>query len=157
MFYTTKITNPEEGLDAINVAAERFDVNRFLYALQYKNYDESHLERMGAEIAVYSEKLGKEFERLQKFADPFNKAFVTDNNKCYDVALRVLNKIKSGISETKRIYMKFCPRARRDRMLPIFGNMPVSAFQYSTLSSETVQLNLFGLRCRSPWIAHQEC
>lgn len=152
MFYSPKITNPEEGLDAILMAAERFDTDRFLFALKYKNYDEAQLERMGAEIAVSREKLEKEFKRLQEFAEPFNKAFVTDNNKCYDVALRVLNKIKSGISETKRIYMKFCPRGRRDRILPVFGNMSVSAFQYSKLSCENVQLDLFGLEDFPPTI-----
>lgn len=145
MFYTPKITNPEEGLDAILVAAEKFDADRFLYAIQYKNYDMTRLERMGEEIATYSEKLEKEYERLQKFAKTFNESFVTDDNKCYDVALRALNKIKSGISETKRIYMKFCPRGRKDRYRSIYGDHKVSAFEYSKLSSEKVQLGFFGL------------
>lgn len=145
MFYTPKITKPEEGLDAILVAAERFDVNRFLYAVQYKNYDESQMERMGAEIALYCTKLENEYERLQSFAKTFNESFVTDNNKCYDVALKMLNKIKSGVSETKRIYMKFCPRGRQDKFRSIYGNKIVSAFKYSKLSSEEVQLEAFGL------------
>lgn len=145
MFYTPKITNPEEGLDAILVAAERFDVNRFLYAVQYKNYDESQMERMGSEIALYRTKLEKEYDRLQSFAKTFNESFVTDDNKCYDVALKMLNKIKSGVSETKRIYMKFCPRGRQDKFRSIYGNKKVSAFKYSKLSSEEVQLEAFGL------------
>lgn len=145
MFYTPKITNPEEGLDAILVAAERFDVNRFLYAVQYKNYDESQMERMGSEIALYRTKLENEYERLQSFAKTFNESFVTDDNKCYDVALKMLNKIKSGVSETKRIYMKFCPRGRQDKFRSIYGNKKVSAFKYSKLSSDEVQLEAFGL------------
>lgn len=145
MFYTPKITNPEEGLDAILVAAERFDVNRFLYAVQYKNYDENQLESMANEIAFYRDKLEKEYERLQSFAKTFNESFVTDDNKCYDVALKMLNKIKSGVSETKRIYMKFCPRGRQDKFRSIYGNKKVSAFKYSKLSSDEVQLEAFGL------------
>lgn len=145
MFYTPKITNPEEGLDAILVAAGKFDVNRFLYAVQYKNYDESQMERMGSEIALYRTKLEKEYERLQSFAKTFNESFVTDDNKCYDVALKMLNKIKSGVSETKRIYMKFCPRGRQDKFRSIYGNKKVSAFKYSKLSSDEIQLEAFGL------------
>lgn len=145
MIFTPTITKSEEGLDVILTAAQKFDTNRFLYALQYKNYDENRLEKMGYEISDYRVKLEAEYERLQKFAMTFNKSFVTDNNKCYDVALRMLNKIRSGISETKRIYMKFCPRARQDSFRPIFGNNPVSAFEYSKLSSQEVQLDAFGL------------
>lgn len=145
MFYTSTITNPEEGLDAILEAAERFNTDRFLYAVQYKNYDESQLDSMAKEIACYRNKLEKEYERLQDFAKTFNESFVTDDNKCYDVALKALNKIKSGVSETKRIYMKFCPRGRQDKFHSIYGNKKVSAFTYSTLSSEEIQLDAFGL------------
>lgn len=145
MYYTSKITEPEQALEVIANAAGRFNPNIFLYALEYKNYDKPALKRMCREISEYSTKMEAELDRLQKFAKPFNESFVTDQNKCYDVALRVLRKIRSGIKETKRIYLKFCPRARKDKLISIHGNNPVSAFEYSRLSIKAEQLDAFGL------------
>lgn len=145
MYYTSNITEPEQALESIADAAGRFEPNIFLYALEYKNYNVPALERMCREVSKYSTKLETELDRLQKFAKPFNESFVTDQNECYEVALRLLRKIRSGISEAKRIFLLFCPRAHKDKIPSIHGNCPVSAFEYSRLSTKTVQFNAFGL------------
>lgn len=143
MYYTAQIYDPTIGLDQIFAAASKFNTERFLYALQYKNWDEKSLELMGNEVATYRMKLEVEYGRLVEFSKVFNKEFVTINNKCFSSALTMLNKLRSGISETKRIFTKFCPRAHKENIMQAITNKPVSAYKYAYISSDTYQLNLF--------------
>lgn len=143
MYYTAKIYDPAIGLDQIFAAASKFNKERFLYALQYKNWDEKNLELMGNEVATYRMKLEAEYGRLVEFSKVFNKEFVTMNNKCFSSALTILNKLRSGISETKKIFTKFCPRAHKENILQAITNKPVSAYEYAYISSDTYELNLF--------------
>lgn len=143
MYYTAKIYDPAIGLDQIFAAASKFNTERFLYALQYKNWDEKTLELMGNEVATYRIKLEAEYRRLVEFSKVFNKEFVTMNNKCFSSALTILNKLRSGISETKKIFTKFCPRAHKENILQAITNKPVSAYEYAYISSDTYELNLF--------------
>ena len=143
MYYTAKIYDPAIGLDQIFAAASKFNTERFLYALQYKNWDEKTLELMGNEVATYRMKLEAEYGRLVEFSKVFNKEFVTMNNKCFSSALTILNKLRSGISETKKIFTKFCPRAHKENILQAITNKPVSAYEYAYISSDTYELNLF--------------
>ena len=143
MYYTSSITDPEHVIEQIIEAASKFDADRFLYAMKFKDWDEQKLKLKTEEVAFYREKLEAEFERLADFAKVFNKEFVTENNKCYSSALTMLRKLKSGISETKRIFKDFCPRAHRESLYHAIGNNPVSAFDYSNLSTNAYQLDLF--------------
>ena len=143
MYYTAVIYDPVEGINHIFTAASKFNTERFLYALEYKNWDERTLELMGNEVATYRMKLETEYDRLVEFAKVFNNEFVTMNNKCYSSALTMLRKLRSGISETKKIFTKFCPRAHKERIFQAIANKPVSAYDYAYISAETYQLPLF--------------
>ena len=143
MYYTPDIYNPEEGFDLIIAAANKFNTDRFLYAMKYKDWDENKLKLMTEEVAFYKQKLETEFGRLVKFAEVFNKEFATMNNKCYSSALMLLRKLKSGLGETKKLFLKFCPRAHRESVYHAIGNNPVSAFNYSNLTASAYQLDLF--------------
>lgn len=143
MYYTAKIYDPAIGLDQIFAAASKFNAERFLYALEYKNWDEEKLELMGNEVATYRRKLENEHNRLVEFAEVFNKEFATMNNKCFSSALTMLRKLRSGISETKKLFMKFCPRARQETITQTILNTPVSAYNYAYISADVYQLPLF--------------
>ena len=143
MYYTADIYDPERGFEQILIAASKFNAERFLYAMEYKNWDERTLERMGNEVATYRIKLENEYDRLVEFAKIFNKEFATMNNKCYSSALTILRKLRSGISETKKIFTKFCPRANKERLSREIANKPVSAYDYAYISADTYQLPLF--------------
>lgn len=143
MFFTPKIYDPVEGLDTILDAASKFNVERFLYALEYKNWDEKKLELMGNEVATYRRKLEEEYNRLVEFAQVFNKEFATMNNKCFSSALIMLGKLRSGVSETKRLFMKFCPRAHQETIYQAIRNKPVSAYNYAYISAEVYQIPLY--------------
>ena len=143
MYYTANIYDPVGGLDSILMAASKFNADRFLYALEYKNWDERKLELMSNEVATYRRKLESEYDRLVEFSKVFNKEFATMNNTCFSSALTMLHKLRSGISETKRLFTKFCPRARQENLLRTIANKPVSAYDYAYISADTYQLPLF--------------
>jgi len=143
MYYTANIYDPVQGIDQILVAASKFNAERFLYAIEFKNWDEKKMELMGNEVATYRRKLEEEYNRLVEFAKVFNKEFATMNNKCYSSALTMLRKLRSGISETKKLFTKFCPRARQEIVYQEIMNKPVSAYEYAYISAENYQLPLF--------------
>lgn len=153
MGYSPRIYDPETGLKSISDAINKFDCEHFLYALKYKNFDEKKLEAMSKEVADYRLKLEREHVKLVEFAESFNKKFVTDNNQCFDIALILIRRLKSGISEVKRIYMDFCPRFnQRHYPFKIESNKTYSAFEYSFFSQKEFQLTLFELKDYPPCV-----
>ena len=143
MTYTEKIDDAEVGMSQILNAALKFNSDRFLYALQYKNWDERTIETMSEEVASSRLRLEKEYERLAAFAKTFNKEFATDKNDCFDTALVMLRKLRSGISQTKKIFKRFCPRARKNEIFHAIGQKPASAYEYARISADVYQLPLF--------------
>lgn len=152
MTYTADIYDPITGMNEILAATQKFDADRFLYALQYKHWDEQQMEKMAQEVALYRVRVETEYKRLNEFSQNFNKEFVTMNNKCFSTALTMLKKIRSGISETKKIFHTFCPRQRRNHIYHAIGNNPVSAYTYSYISIDTYELSLFKLDDYPPCI-----
>lgn len=144
MYYNTStLSDPENGIEEIIQAASKFNIDRFIYAIKYKDWDEKKLKLKAEEVAFYRGKLEAEFDRLVEFAKVFNKEFATMDNKRYSSALTLLRKLKSGIRETKKLFLEFCPRARRESIHHAIGNKPVSAFIYSNISANDYQLDLF--------------
>lgn len=154
MYFTVKLNNPVEGIDKVLEAASRFDKDIFLYALQYKNWDEGRIESMVNDISTARTRMENEYDRLVNFAKVFNKEFATMDNKCFDSALKVLNKLRSGIKETKEIFLQFCPRAHKESIYHRIGNKPVSAFEYSYISATTYDLSLFEFEGFPPCISN---
>ena len=146
MTYTTAIYDPKEGMEKLRENIGKFNAERFAAAMCYKDWNETEIEIMAREVSEYRIKLEKEHLKLMEFAKTFNKEFVTDNNECFNTALKLLRKLRSGISEAKRIYRKFCPRPPRHRFY--YTATPTrkpSAFDYSGLAVGAFQLSLFPL------------
>lgn len=144
--FDTSIPDPKVGMEIIMKGISKFNFDLFQYALRYKHYDEEKLIEMAKHIAKYREKLEIEHQRLTKFAYTFNRSFVTDNNKCFDTALKLLRKLRSGISEVKKIYKSFCPRwGKRYSSYQAKTKGKLSAFEYSYFNEKEFQLSFFGL------------
>lgn len=152
MFYSPKIYDPEAGMSQIIEAASKFHAERLVYALEFKNVDESWMERMAKEVAEYRIKLEKEHGRLKEFAKVFNQQFATVNNTCFSSAWILLKKLRSGISETKRIFQKFSPRGHRDTGVHP-EEQTVSVYDHSYISTDTYQLQLFDLKSFPPCVS----
>lgn len=153
MYFTPEIYDPKTGLDVIAMAVAKFNPERFLFAIEHKNCDETEMELMARQVAEYRAKLETEYTRLLEFSKTFNKEFVTENNKCFDIALALLRKMRAGMSQTKKIFMKFCPRARREDVRHVIGNMPVSAYEYSFISANNYPLSLFKFDTYPPCVS----
>ena len=153
MQYSTEIHDSAQGFDLVLTAVQKFNPNRFMYALQYKNWNETDIERMARNVTECRERMEGEYERLVAFAKQFNKEFVTNDNKRYATALVMLRKLRSGISETKRIFAKFCPRARRKSVAYALADKPRSAYDHAYISMDTYQLPLFSLENYPPSIS----
>ena len=143
MSYTQDIYDPKEGFSTILSAASKFNPERFLYAIEFKNWDEKKMQLMIHEVATYRLKMESEYDSLREFAKVFNKEFATINNECYSSAMALLRKIRSGISETKRLFMRFCPQKRRKSVIHTMVERPKSAYDHSRISSDVYQLSLF--------------
>lgn len=143
MYYSSKITDPSQGIDSIIKAASKFNANSFLYALLYKNWDEEKITSMCTEVKTQRDRLENEYQNLRQFALTFNKEFATNNNKCFDTALKLLNKLRSGVSETKKLFQRFCPRAHKNKFNTLDKSRTFSAFDYSLISSESYQLTIY--------------
>lgn len=143
MYFTTKIANPKEAFNIISEAVQKFNTDSFINALQYNNFNEYTMSQMAIEISTYRGKLEKEYNNLVKFSQEFNKKFATSDNKYFDTSLKMLRVIKSGIRETKKIYMKFCPRAKREQFFYVMDQTPCTVYKYSYISADTYEGNLF--------------
>lgn len=153
MAYLTRIYDPQEGLIVISNAINKFDINRFLYAVKYKNYDEKKIELMSKQVSEYLLKLEQEHVRLLKFAETYNKKFVTDNNQCFNTALKLLRRLRNGVSEVKRIYLDFCPRWNsKHNPYDVTCTRKYSAFDYSFFSKDVVQLCIFNFDTYPPCV-----
>lgn len=130
-----------EFLDALISQIDSFEESSLIYALQRKGFNSFQIEMFAAEIADFSVKLRKQEISLKKAAETFNKQFANKDNRYFDTIKTMLFKVRSGVSETRKIYKKFCPIVRRPHP---FGYTP-SAFERSYISTSSYQLDLFGV------------
>lgn len=143
MKYSADITDHRMGFDTILSAAQNFNCDRFVYAIRYKNIKEDALIKLRDYVAFHRKLVEKEHDKLQAFSLDYNKKFVVSDNMRFDTALILLKQLRCSISGTKRLVMRFCPRTRRDALARWFGNKLVSAFDYSYITSDIYQLDLF--------------
>ncbi len=147
MIFTNKFSDPNEAFDIIINAVKKFNPDVFLYALQYKNWDEYEITQMSQELTIYRHRLEIGYNSLVKFSRDFNKQFVTTNNKCFESALKMLRILRSGIKETKKIYQRFSPRSKREEFHYVLGAMPLSVYDHSYISAKNYQYDFFKFQC----------
>lgn len=144
MRYTTIVDKSEYTLNLIIEKAEEFDEERVLNGLELRNYSVDEVQMMTSHVREYHAKLQKEIIALLKFSQDFNKQYATDNNKCFDTASKLFNRIRSSISGTKNLYKKFCPKIRRQGPVKNGVEQRPSVFTHSLLSVGTFPSSLFG-------------
>lgn len=142
MIFENKIIGkPNNFLIELIKQIDSFDESSLIYALQQKGFSSSEIEMLAAEVAEFSLKLRKQEICLKKAAEKFNKQFANKDNKYFDTIRTMLMKVRSGVSETRRIYKKFCPIVRRQHPQ---GYTP-SAFNHSYISTSSYLPDLFGI------------
>lgn len=149
MQYTTVVDKSEETLCLIIEKAEVFDQERVLNGLDMRHYSQDDVRMLTTLVTEYHAKLQREIVALVKFAQDFNKQYATDNNKCFDTASRLFNRIRGSIAGTKKLYKKFCPRLHHTGLSKEGVVQKQSAFTHSLLN--VGQHQLFGLE------GYEEC
>lgn len=142
MRYSTIVEKSEEALNLIIEKAMEFDQERVLYGLEVRHYTVDDVLMLTSLVEEYHGKLRKEIVALVKFSQDFNSQYATDNNKCFDTASRLFNRLRSSIAGTKKLYKKFCPVLRR-KGPSCYGRVQrASVFTHSMLN--VTQTQLFG-------------
>ena len=102
--YETRIDN-EDGLQAVLIAIRHFNYDRFTCVLYQKSrFDLSQVISLDAEVLDVTSKLKGEYAKLINVSRTFNKRFVLPNNQAFSAAKQLLNSIRSGLSELKKLY-----------------------------------------------------
>ena len=143
MRYTTIVDKSEETLNMIIGKAEEFDQERVLNGLDMRHYTQEEVRMLTSLVTEYHAKLQREIVALVKFAQDFNKQYATDNNKCFDTASRLFNRIRGSIAGTKKVYRRFCLKRCRKGPVREGSEQRQSVFTHSLLN--VGQHVLFGL------------
>lgn len=143
MQYTTIVDKSEETLKLIIGKAEEFDQERVLNGLDMRHYTQEEVRMLTSLVTEYHAKLQREIVALVKFAQDFNKQYATDNNKCFDTASRLFNRIRGSIAGTKKVYRRFCLKLCRKGPVREGAEQRQSVFTHSLLN--VGQHVLFGL------------
>ncbi len=146
MRYSTIVEHDDKALLEIIDALEQFEKDRFIAGIQARNYTTFDLEQVLEMIHVYQSKMNIEARALAKFSETFIGEFATDNNKCFESAGRLFNRIRSTLSALKKVFHKTCPRSMSQ--LPQGVQNP-SVFERSALSRGACVIDMFGLESYS--------
>lgn len=142
MRYSTIVDKDENTLKFLQKKAEEYEEGKLLQSLSSKQYSVYEVQMMTADIEEGIAKMKKEHISLLNFAAFFNKEYATDNNKGFETAYRLFNRIRSTIATTKRLYKKTCRRIQKSGKLANGEEITPSVFSSSLLTQSS---DLFGL------------
>lgn len=139
MRYKTIVDKNEDGLEEIIRAVEQFEEDRFLASLSVRRYTTYDIQQTTLMVREFQAKMNREVLALDKFSETFIQEYATDNNKCFETAELLFNRIRSTISASRKVFRKTCPIVRK----PMAGKP--SIFERSVLSFGFCQRDLFGV------------
>lgn len=131
-----------EEMELIRNFVEGFDVDRLLYAINGRHFDEDDIRSMTLDIKSQCVKLERQKQYLFSFGKTFNKEWATDDNECFDTSLKVSRKIRSGTKGVRSIVKRFCRTTRRKA-----GSHPVEqqAINVSLISTPHYIVDMYGM------------
>ena len=94
MRYNTIVEKDETNILKLISAAEQFSEERFLEGIKIKRYDVYDIKQTTIWVQEHQQMLNREYRALIKFSESFISNYATDNNKCFDTAYRLFNKIR---------------------------------------------------------------
>ena len=141
--YETRIDN-EDGLQAVLTAIRHFNYDRFTCVLYQKSrFDLSQVISLDAEVLAVTSKLKGEYAKLINVSRTFNKRFVLPNNQAFSAAKQLLNSIRSGLSELKKLYKLFTPTKTASVPIRPIGNSTPYIYNRSQLGNAEYMPSLF--------------
>ena len=142
MLYNTIVDKDEQGLLMILRAAEKFNEDRFLEGIHQRCYTAEDIQQAIDQVRAYQARLNTEARALVCFSHTFLQEYATDNNKCFETAHALFNRIRSTISASRKVFKKTCPIIRKRQ--PQQAGRP-SVFLRSVLARGECPQDMFGL------------
>ena len=113
MQYSTIVDKDEQGLIQIIEAAKKFEEDRFLEGIHQRCYTAMDIQVATDRVREYQNKLNTEARALVYFSQTFLQQYATDNNKCFETAQMLFNRIRSTLKASRAVFKKTCPTRRR--------------------------------------------
>ncbi len=113
MKYTSVLEASEQSFQNLIADAEDFENDKIFASIRSRDYDESEINLINADVRICIAKIEKEYIALEKFSKEFNKLYATNYNQCYDTALKLCRKLRSTLAGTKKLFRKMCPIIRK--------------------------------------------
>ena len=113
MRYRTIVEKNESSLLQIIQAVESFNAGGFLESLRRRNLSTYEIDQMVDEVRMHQIKMNREVKALVRFSETFLVSYATENNRCYETAEQLFNRIRSTISGARKVLRKTCPRRMR--------------------------------------------
>lgn len=109
MQYTTKVDKTSETLSEIAHMISQLEEERVLAAILNKRLSHDDIVGYTWHLREKRARQQAEIESLRRFSRTFNKEYATDHNKCFSTAVRLFGIIRSNMSETMKLFKRFCP------------------------------------------------
>lgn len=124
MLYSTIVQRDETGLNQIYEGAMRFEAENALEAIISCRFTRRKVEQVLNMLRMYQARLNIESLELAEFSENFIEQYSTDNNQCFNMALKLMKKIGVIVTGSMKIFRKFCPVVRKrlegsDNIVPV--------------------------------------
>lgn len=115
MKYTSVLEASEQSFQNLIADAEDFENDKIFASIRSRDYDESEINLINAEVKICIAKIEKEYIALEKFSKEFNKLYATNYNQCYDTALKLCRKLRSTLAEPRNFLERCVPSFARSQ------------------------------------------
>lgn len=140
MVISTIVQRDETGLNMIYEKAREFEELNFLEAIISCKFNLRKVEQVLSLVREYQNRLNVESSEIVAFSENFIEQYATDNNQCFEIALRLMRKIGTTVTGSMKLFRKFCPVVRRK----LEGGNIVPVLDYTRLSKRLYASDFFG-------------
>ena len=140
MLISTIVQRDETGLNMIYAKAKAFEEMNVLEAIISCKFNLRKVDQVLNLVREYQCRLNVESSEIVAFSENFIEQYATDNNQCFEIALRLMKKIGTTVTGSMKIFRKFCPIVRRK----LEGNNVVPVLDYTLLSKRLYASDFFG-------------
>lgn len=123
MIIQKRLEKTEETLLLLDDSLPQASVDRFLYGLKLRTWDEAAIMAFTVKIRNSHNYALLENTRLNKWKLTFNEEYATDHNKYFSTAKAAMNRMSSTLKGITDAVMKFCYRS--NKQLPADADSPI--------------------------------
>ena len=149
MRFKTVVEKEDKTLLEIASVLEMFDQEHFIAGVQARRRTQEEIDDALDMVQAFQLRMNVEQRALVRFSETFIGEFATDNNKCFETAERLFNRIRSTLCALKTVYQRTCKHSTRQ--LPE-GAKQKTVWEGSALTAAEFQTDAFGLESYGPQV-----